>query len=109
MGQLAKETYFMLWRNKQTGARSAPTPGKTIDGQAKAEWESNTSKKGSWEGGGRHNTATHLNSLSVLLQPVINLRHRERRLALLYAVTEKDREGLRCSPSASGRQEDSEG
>lgn len=45
--------------------------------------------------GQRDNTEAYLNSLSVLFQPVINLRHREGRLGLLYAVTGEQRRGLR--------------
>ena len=54
-------------------------------------WESNAQRGLLGGQGQRDNRAAHLNSLRVLLQPVINLRHREGRLSLLYAVTGKQR------------------
>lgn len=51
-------------------------------------------------------TAPHLDGLRVLLQPVINLRHGEGRLALLDAVTGEKRRRMRRCPGASGRREE---
>jgi len=54
---------------------------------------------------GTDSTAAHLNGLCVLLQSVIYLGHRQRRLGLLYAVTGEKRKRIRQHPEASGRWE----